>query len=65
MGKQFNLTGVNGLYLSTKPTEVLSLSNYGSQLLKDYDFFPDNITSANLFDLKNTKPRTKLLTNLK
>jgi len=55
MGKQFNLTGVNGLYLSTKPTEVLSLSNYGSQLLKDYDFFPDNITSANLFDLKNTK----------
>lgn len=65
MGKQFNLKGKNGLYLSYVSTYELNnnlnfdysdLENYYKyHLIENYDFFPKNQKEANLFDLKNTK----------
>ena len=55
MGKQFNLRGTNGLYLSNKPTEVLTTLNYENQLIEDYDFLPSDKAFVNNLDLKNIK----------
>jgi hypothetical protein len=55
MSKQFNIKGINGLYLSYKPQIDLTTLNYKNQLIEDYDFFPTNTSEANLFDFKNAK----------
>ena len=55
MGKQFNIKGQNGLYLSNQPTAMVTLLNYRDLLIQDYDFFPKNKKDANLFDLKNVR----------
>jgi hypothetical protein len=53
MNKQFNIKGINGLYLAYKPIIALTPSNYKSLLIEDYDFFPTNIEQTNLYDFKN------------
>jgi hypothetical protein len=60
MGKQFNIKGQNGLYLSNQPTTTVTSSNYQSLLIQDFDFFPKSKNEANLFDLKNVKYRPVL-----
>jgi|LakMenEpi03Aug12_release.lakeMendotaPanAssembly.Ray.scaffolds.fasta_scaffold219011_2 hypothetical protein len=55
MSKQFNIKGINGLYLTYKPNVTLTTVNYTSQLLFDNDFFPANKAESNLFDLKNVR----------
>lgn len=55
MGKQFNIKGQNGLYLSNQPTTTVTLLNYQNLLVQDFDFFPKNKKNANLFDLKNVR----------
>ena len=55
MGKQFNIKGVNGLYLSNKPTVDLNSGNYADYLIEDYDFFPKTKKEINLYELKNVK----------
>ena len=62
MGKQFNIKGQNGLYLSNGTPSIYStdVNNdyyYKKLLIEDYDFFPKNQQEANLFDLKNVKYR--------
>ena len=65
MGKQFNISGKNGLYLSNETTVSLTTdvndpsTYYKNFLIEDYDFFPKNQTTANLFELKNTKYQSK------
>jgi hypothetical protein len=53
MSKQFNITGINGLYLINKPNETLTSLNYKEQLIEDYDFYPNSKTESNNFVLKN------------
>jgi hypothetical protein len=53
MSKQFNISGVNGLYLINKPNETLTSLNYKDQLIEDYDFYPKTKTESNNFTLKN------------
>lgn len=55
MSKQFNIKGVNGLYLTYKPKIVLTNLNYKNQLIEDYDFFPTSTSEANLFDFRNAR----------
>jgi len=55
MGKQFNIKGQDGLYLSNQPTITVTESNYQNLLIQDYDFFPKSKNDANLFDLKNVR----------
>jgi hypothetical protein len=55
MGKQFNIKGRDGLYLSNQPTVTVTESNYQDLLIQDYDFFPKSKNDANLFDLKNVR----------
>ena len=53
MSKQFNITGINGIYLTYKPTDTVTSINYVDQLIRDYDFYPNTKTEANNFILKN------------
>jgi hypothetical protein len=53
MSKQFNITGLNGVYLTHKPTETVTSINYKDQLIRDYDFYPNTKSEANSFILKN------------
>jgi hypothetical protein len=55
MGKQFNIKGRDGLYLSNQPTTTVTSLNYQNLLIQDYDFFPKSKNDANLFDLKNVR----------
>jgi hypothetical protein len=55
MGKQFNIKGQDGLYLSNQSTVTVTESNYQDLLIQDYDFFPKSKNDANLFDLKNVR----------
>jgi hypothetical protein len=55
MSKQFNIKGINGLYLSSKPELLLDDSNYKSLLIEDYDFFPETVAQSNLFNFKNSR----------
>jgi hypothetical protein len=55
MSKQFNIKGINGLYLSYKPDLTLTTLNYENQLIEDYDFFPTNLAQANLYNFKNAR----------
>jgi len=53
MSKQFNITGLNGIYLTYKPTNTVTSINYTDQLIRDYDFYPNTKSEANSFILKN------------
>ena len=53
MSKQFNISGINGLYLTNKPNETITSLNYKDQLMEDYDFYPKTKTESNNFTLKN------------
>lgn len=55
MNKQFNIKGVDGLYLSYEPSIELNANNYRGLLIEDYDFFPTNVAQANLYDFKNAR----------
>jgi hypothetical protein len=55
MSKQFNIKGINGLYLTYQPLITLTTSNYESQLIRDTDFFPKSTKDANLFNFKNAR----------
>lgn len=55
MSKQFNIKGINGLYLTYKPEVALTTLNYENQLIEDYDFFPTGAAQANLYDFKNAR----------
>lgn len=55
MSKQFNIKGINGLYLTYKPQITLTTANYANQLLLDEDFFPATKAESNLFDFKNAR----------
>lgn len=55
MNRQFNIKGINGLYLSYKPNTELNINNYESLLLKDNDFFPNDNTEALEFNFTNSQ----------
>jgi hypothetical protein len=55
MNKQFNLQGINGLYLSYKPQVSLTTINYKDYLMQDFDFFPESDGAAKLYNFKNSQ----------
>ncbi len=55
MSKQFNLKGINGLYLANKPQVTLNISNYLDNLIGDTDFFPNTVAKSNLYEFKNSR----------
>jgi hypothetical protein len=56
MSKQFNIKGINGLYLSYKPEIPLTTLNYENQLIEDYDFFPSSRAQVvNSYRFKNAR----------
>jgi hypothetical protein len=63
MSKQFNITGLNGIYLTYKPTDTVTSINYTDQLIRDYDFYPNTKSEANSFILKNVIFDEKNLTD--
>ncbi len=40
MSRQYNITGLNGLYLTVRPTVPVDSSNYLSEMIRNADFFP-------------------------
>lgn len=53
MEKQFNISGLNGYYLSFVPTGTVDSSNYLTELIKHTDFFPKTTNESLSFVFKN------------
>jgi len=53
MKKQFNISGLNGYYLSFVPTGTVDSSNYLTKLIKHTDFFPKTTNESLSFVFKN------------
>jgi hypothetical protein len=53
MEKQFNISGLNGYYLSFVPTGTVDSSNYLTELIKHTDFFPKTTDESSSFVFKN------------
>ena len=53
MEKQFNISGLNGYYMTYVPTGTVDSSNYLTKLIQHTDFFPKTKTDASTFIFKN------------
>jgi hypothetical protein len=53
MEKQFNISGLNGYYLSFAPTGTVDETNYLIKLIQHNDFFPKTTTDSLSFIFKN------------
>jgi hypothetical protein len=53
MEKQFNISGLNGYYLTFVPTGTVDSSNYLTKLIEHTDFFPKKTADSLSFVFKN------------
>jgi hypothetical protein len=54
MIKQYNINGINGLYLTYKPIATVDENNYTDQLLFDGDFFPKTKADSAVWRFANS-----------
>jgi hypothetical protein len=53
MEKQFNISGLNGYYISYVPTGTVDNTSYLTELIQDNDFFPKSTNDSLSFIFKN------------